>query len=159
MGSGKTEIGRRLAERTGRTFIDTDEVVESEGSSIADIFAGEGESAFRERERRAVQQAARARRAVIATGGGAVLDAANVKALRRGGVVVYLKVATDELLRRLGSARTRPLLRSGEGASLNGDQIRRRVEDLLTERTPVYESIADHIVACEGLAPDEAAEA
>src|SRR5439155_24627706 len=119
MGSGKTEIGRRLAERTGRTFIDTDEVVEAEGASIADILAGEGESGFRARGSCAVQQAARARRAVIATGGGAVLDAANVKALRRTGVVVYLKVATDELLRRLGSAQARPLLRSGEGALLN----------------------------------------
>src|SRR5712692_9411329 len=101
MGSGKTEIGRQLAERTGREFIDTDEIVESEGSTIADIFAAEGERGFRARERRAVQHAARARRAVIATGGGAVLDPANVKALRRNGVVVYLKVATDELLRRL----------------------------------------------------------
>ena len=57
MGSGKTEIGRTLAERTGRTFIDTDDVVEAEGTTIADIFAAEGESGFRSRERRAVQHA------------------------------------------------------------------------------------------------------
>jgi 3-dehydroquinate synthase len=157
MGSGKTEIGRRLAERTGRVFVDTDDIVESEGTTIADIFAAEGERGFRARERRAVQQAARARRAVIATGGGAVLDDANVKALRRSGVVVYLKVGAGELQRRLAGGTARPMLRSAEGASGNGDHVRRRVDELLTARAPVYESVADHVVGCDGLDPDQAA--
>ena len=159
MGSGKTEIGRQLADRTGRAFIDTDDIVESEGSTIADIFAAEGERGFRARERRAVEQAARARRAVIATGGGAVLDPANIKALRRSGVVVYLKIGPDELLRRLEGASGRPLLRASEGTAVDGEQLRRRVEDLLTKRTPVYESVADHVVGCDGLGPVEAADA
>ena len=159
MGSGKTAIGRELAERTGRTFIDTDHLIEEDGTSIADMFASEGEKAMRAREKRVVAQAARAKRAVIATGGGTVLDADNVKVLRRGGVIVYLKVGVDELERRLEKTLAgRPLLRAAEGGTLDGDRLRRRVEQLLSDRIPVYESIADHVVVCEDLAPAEAAE-
>lgn len=159
MGAGKSEVGRHLAERTGRSYIDTDELVEAEGTKIADIFASEGERGFRERERRAVQRAARARRAVIATGGGAVLDPANVKALRRTGVVVYLRVGTDELLSRLERSGSRPLLRSAEGGATDGARLRKRIESLLSERTPIYESVADHVVACEGLGAAQTTEA
>src|SRR5688500_7118451 len=95
MASGQSEVGRHLADRIGRKLVDGDTVVESDGISIPEIVAGEGEKGFRRRERKAVEKAARARGAVIATGGGAVLDDANVAALKRTGVVVYLQTGVE----------------------------------------------------------------
>lgn len=161
MGSGKSEVGRRLAERTGRRFIDTDEIVESAGAPIADIFASEGEVGFRRREADAVRRASRASGAVIATGGGAVLSGDNVRRLRRNGVLVYLEVRPAELARRLESADDRPLLASEDDPAASRDdpkgrrdRRRRRIRRLLSERTPTYEAAADHVVACDGLDAD-----
>jgi shikimate kinase/3-dehydroquinate synthase len=148
-GSGKSEVGRRLAERTGRKLVDIDNVVESEGASITEIFAAEGEVGFRRRERQAVEKVSRSHGAVIATGGGSVLDAANVKALKRSGVLVYLDTSVDELVRRLSDDVDRPLLKSTEGAA-GRTELRGRVEALLAKRRPVYEAVADHVVACDG---------
>lgn len=157
MGSGKSIVGRRLAERTRRTLIDVDSVVEDEGASIAEIFASEGERGFRRREKRAIERVSKSRNAVIATGGGAVLDAANVRALKRSGVVVYLKTGVEELVRRLETATDRPLLRSAEGPPTSAE-LRKRVGAMLTERTPHYEGAADHVVACDGRPPQEVAD-
>ena len=88
MGSGKSEVGRLLAERLGRQLLDTDELIERDGATIPEIFAAEGEKGFRRHERSAIERAARTKGAVIATGGGAVLDPANVESLRRRGVLV-----------------------------------------------------------------------
>lgn len=158
MGSGKSEVGRRLADRTARTFIDTDDEVEADGVSIPEIFASEGERGFRERERQVVGRAARSRGAVIATGGGAVLDPANVKALKRNGVLVYLKAGAEELARRLGGAAGRPLLAAEGGGLPRGAQLRDRIDRLLADRAPIYESVADHVIACDGLGTDETAD-
>jgi 3-dehydroquinate synthase len=153
MASGKTVVGRALAKRTRRTFIDTDDIVVRDGSTIEDIFASGGEPAFREREKAAVAEAASARDAVISTGGGAVLDADNVAELKRDGVVVYLETSIDELVRRIADdPRERPLVK----ASSNG-ALRARVDELLTQRTPIYRSVADHVVSSEGRAPDRIA--
>lgn len=157
MGSGKSEVGRRLAERTRRKLIDVDSVLESEGATIADIFAAEGERGFRRRERRTIERVSRARNAVIATGGGAVLDPANVRSLKKGGVVVYLKTGIEELVRRLEPTVDRPLLRSAEGIP-NKDELRRRIGGLLAERAPFYEGAADHVVTCDGIPPEDVAD-
>jgi len=157
MGSGKSEVGRQLAERTGRTLVDVDSVVESEGTPISEIFAAEGEVGFRRRERRVVEKVSRSRGAVIATGGGSVLDASNVKALKRSGVLVYLDTSVDELVRRLADDEDRPLLKSTEGIA-GRTELRSRVEKLLAKRRPVYESVADHIVACDGRLPGDVAD-
>jgi 3-dehydroquinate synthase len=157
MGSGKTEVGRSLAEQTKRTLIDVDEVLEAEGASIPEIFAAEGEKGFRERERRTIEKLSRARGAVIATGGGVVLDPANVRALKRAGVVVYLKTGVEELVRRLEGTTNRPLLRLAEGPPTKAE-LRRRVGGLLAERTPLYESAADHIIGCDGRRIQDVAE-
>ncbi len=159
MGSGKTEVGRRLAERTGRRFLDTDELIESTGASIRDIFASEGETGFRRREREAIAKAARTRRTIIATGGGAVLDPVNVKALKRSGVLVYLRLGADELVGRLEGSQDRPLLDDELGAKNTdaADARRRlgtRVRKLLKARESVYEEVADLVVGCNGLGPE-----
>jgi 3-dehydroquinate synthase/shikimate kinase/3-dehydroquinate synthase len=158
MGSGKSEVGRVLAERTGRRLIDTDDVVVDDGVTIDDIFASEGEAGFRRREKKAVEKISRASSAVISTGGGTILDPANVKALKRSGVLVYLQTSADELVKRLrDDPRERPLLRSIEGPP-GREGLRKRVETLLSKRTPLYESVADHVVACDGLQPGAVAD-
>jgi shikimate kinase len=136
MGTGKSEVGRRLAARLGRAFVDTDQLVEREaGKSVAAIFADDGEPAFRARERDAVATAAAHRDAVIAVGGGAVLDATNVARLREAGVVVCLSAAPETILRRVGDAAKRPLLAGGDP--------RAAIERLLAARKPSYDAAAD----------------
>src|SRR5437762_10029536 len=110
MGTGKSGVGRRLATRLGRAFVDTDQLVERRaGKSVAAIFADDGEPAFRALERDAVATAAARGDAVIAVGGGAVLDATNLTRLRAAGVVVCLTAAAETILRRVGDASQRPL--------------------------------------------------
>ncbi len=134
MGSGKTEVGKALAARTGRRFIDTDD-------GITEIFTTDGEDAFRRREKRAVAEASTKSNVVIATGGGSMLDAANVRALKRGGVLVYLKTGQREIDRRLRGANDRPLLGSVT----------------LEQRVPGYEAAADVTVSTNGSSPNQIA--
>jgi shikimate kinase len=135
MGTGKSEVGRRLAQRLGRAFVDTDQLIEERaGKRVAAIFADDGEPAFRALERAAVAEAAGRGGAVVAVGGGAVLDPENVRCLRDAGVLVYLTAPPDVILRRVGDGGSRPLLQ--------GDP-RVAVTRLLAERGPVYASTAD----------------
>jgi shikimate kinase len=102
MGTGKSEVGRRLAQRLGRAFVDTDQLVEERaGKRVAAIFADDGEAAFRTLERTAVADAAARGGAVIAVGGGAVLDAENVRRLREAGVLVHLTARPEAILQRI----------------------------------------------------------
>jgi len=109
--TGKTELGRRLAARLGRPFIDTDALVESIAGTPVDALLDErGEGALRAVEREALAGAARARGAVVATGGGAVLDEEAFARLARTGVVVHLSASVEELVRRAGARPRPPLL-------------------------------------------------
>jgi shikimate kinase len=136
MGTGKSEVGRRLAKRLGRPFVDTDQLVEGRaGKTVAAIFAEDGEAAFRALERDAVVAAAGRGDAVIAVGGGAVLDATNVARLRAAGTLVCLTAALETILRRVGDVAKRPLLA--------GDDPRAAVERLLAARAPAYAAAAD----------------
>ncbi len=131
MGTGKSEVGRRLAKRLGRAFVDTDELVEARaGKSVATIFSDEGESRFRALERQAVADAAGRTGAVIALGGGAVLDPENLSRVRASGVLVCLTARPDAILARIGDVRQRPLLASGDP--------RANIERLLDERREAY---------------------
>jgi shikimate kinase len=148
MATGKTEVGRRLAQRLGRAFVDTDALVEADaGSTVASIFAAEGEAAFRARERAAVERACGMLDAVIAIGGGALLDAENRRRLTAAGAVVCLTATPQEILRRVGNAASRPLLR-GPGNRLE------RIRTLMAERAPVY-ALATHTVDTTGLSVDQ----
>jgi shikimate kinase len=157
MGTGKTEVGGRLGRRLGWPFVDTDTLVEAAaGRSVAVIFADEGEAGFRAREREAVAQACGLPAAVIAVGGGALLDPENRRLLLAAGPVVCLRATPQEILRRLGEARDRPLL-NGDGTASEAERLA-RIESLLAARAAVY-ALATHAVDTDGRTPDEVAEA
>ena len=155
MGTGKTEVGRRLARVLGRPFVDTDALVESSaGCSVAAIFASEGEAAFREREREAIARACTLAEAVVAIGGGALLDPENRRRLFAAGPVVCLRATPEEILRRVGEARDRPLL-NGDGTASAAERLA-RIESLLEARAAAY-ALSTHTVDTDGLTPDEVA--
>ena len=139
MGSGKTTIGRRLAERLGRPFFDSDAQVEqATGRSVAEIFATAGEAAFRAEETKALAAAVRSDRpAVIAVAGGAVLSPENRQIMRGAGQIVWLRASPAVLVRRLGDGSGRPLLA--------GD-VPGNVARLVAEREPAYTELAEVIV-------------
>lgn len=135
MGSGKSTVGRALARRLHTTHVDTDTLVEqSAGRPIADIFETDGEARFRELEAM-VLDTALASPGVVSTGGGIVVSEANRTRLRASSaLVVWLDGSVDALARRVGSGRDRPLL--------TGD-VRRSLQERITEREPGYLAVAD----------------
>ncbi len=135
MGAGKSTVGRRLAMRLGRRFVDADKVLEERcGVTISTIFELEGEVGFRRRETAILDELARMPSIVLATGGGAVLDERNRLLLREHGFVVYLRASPAELWQRVRRDRTRPLLRA--------PRPRERLVELLSMREPLYEITA-----------------
>lgn len=138
MGAGKSAVGAAVAARLARPFLDTDRMVEeAANATIEEIFQDRGEPEFRKLEAEAVERAAAEGRAVIACGGGAVLDGDNVDALRRAGTIVYLKVTPAVAARRVGSD-GRPLLAGGDHES--------RLRQIIEKRAGVYETAADEEV-------------
>jgi shikimate kinase len=139
-GAGKSTVGRELAGKLGVPFIDLDAEIEREaGAAVADIFRDEGEPAFRALEAAALVKASMEDPAVIACGGGVVLEPANRITLRNTGVAVYLDVPLEELRRRVAPASDRPLIRQ------EGD-----LERLLDSRGPLYREFAAHVVDGSG---------
>lgn len=135
-GSGKSTIGRRLANRLQRPFVDADAALEERcGVSVATVFDIEGESGFRERESRLLADLLAQPDMVIATGGGVVVTEANRDMLRRDATVIYLQTSLAELWNRLQNDRKRPLLQ--------GDNPKQRLADLLVTRESLYEAVAD----------------
>lgn len=117
MGSGKSVVGKALAERLGFDFVDSDALVEqAAGKSVAKIFDESGERVFRELESRAVERASALNYSVVSCGGGVVLRKENVRALKRSSAVVWLDAPLEALQRRLNRGASRPLLR-GKSAS------------------------------------------
>jgi shikimate kinase len=131
MGTGKSVVGRRLAERLALPFVDLDDAIEAAaGMTIAEIFALEGESGFRRREREVIASMADRGRCVMATGGGAVLDPENLRNLKTGAVLVCLSADPTVILRRLGDDVRRPLLQSPDRLA--------RIRELLEQRASAY---------------------
>ena len=150
MGSGKTTVGKVLADFLGCPFMDLDDlVVKKAGKSIPDIFAQDGEAAFRQLEARLLKQTVekyRENTVVLALGGGAVTTPASASLLHEKTVCIYLRATLETLLGRLaGETAGRPLA----DASL---------ADRLAAREPLYEETAHVIIDTDGLAPDEVAD-
>jgi shikimate kinase len=143
MGSGKTTIGRRLAARLERPFVDTDaEVVNRTGLTVAQLFEQRGEAGFRAEESAVLAELARRPEPlVIAVAGGAVLAEPNRAVLARAGTVVWLRASPETIIGRIGDGRGRPLLQEDPAA---------RVRSYDAARRPIYEALADLVVDVDG---------
>ena len=136
MGTGKTVVGKALAEKLGKKFIELDALIERKaGKTIPEIFQQDGEIVFRELEIEAARGVSQNKNAVIACGGGVVLNQINIDRLKRESVIVYLTASPEVILKRTSSDRNeRPLLEATDKAS----EVRR----LLQFRKPFYERAA-----------------
>lgn len=138
-GAGKTTVGRQLARRLKRQFVDADHEVEARtGVKIPVVFEIEGENGFRDRESLVIVDLAGQSGLIVATGGGAVLRAENRLALKRGGIVVYLRVPPRILFERTRHDPNRPLLQVANPMM--------RIEELFSQRDPLYQDVADIVV-------------
>jgi shikimate kinase len=145
-GSGKTTVGRALAQRIGVTFVDSDERVEQQqGRTIADIFVDDGEAAFRELERATCHELITTHDGVVSLGGGSVLDP-RTEADLAGVTVVFLDVAIADAARRIGFGQSRPLLSVNPRAAWT---------QLMNGRRAVYERVATHTVDTAGREVDD----
>ena len=171
MGAGKSSVGRRLAARLGIAFVDADvEIEKAAGMTISEIFAAQGEAYFRDGETRVIARLLDGGPQVLATGGGAFMNADTRTAIRAKGISVWLRATLDVLTRRIKRRGDRPLLKNADPA----ETLRRLIE----ERDPIYaeadltvesrdvphETIVDEMlqglrarIAPEGAAPEGAA--
>ena len=139
MGAGKTTVGKALAKRLNKRFVDSDHEIEARtGATIPLIFEIEGEASFRRREAEVIRDLTAQDDIVLATGGGAVLDPTNRALLKERGTVIYLRASVGNLLQRTSHDRNRPLLQKGDP--------RKTLEELTRVRGPLYNEVADFIV-------------
>lgn len=144
MGSGKTSIGMKLARVFSYEFFDSDKQIEEEQQkTINDIFAEQGEAAFRDMETELLKRLEeKQEKFVLGTGGGMPMREENTALLKQIGFVIFLKAGQEELIKRLTNDTTRPLLVAGD--------IRDKVENLYAKRLPVYEAAADYVLETDG---------
>jgi shikimate kinase len=150
MGTGKTVTGRALAERTGMELVDMDSIIEKRaGRPISNIFATDGEAAFRTMERALVQELSKRNGLIISTGGGIVLNPDNLADFEKTGLVVCLTASPETIFQRLEKDTTRPLLSGGK---------KEQIAVLLEKRQPLYAAII-HQINSDNLGPEERAAA
>ncbi len=137
MGTGKTTVGKLIAEETGMPLIDMDSIIEERaGKTINEIFAVEGEAHFRSLERELVKELAGGEKQIVSTGGGIVLNPDNIADFEKTGLVVCLLASAETVLDRVRHDTSRPLLAGDKEA---------KILDLLETRKPLYEAIAHKI--------------
>lgn len=143
MGAGKTTIGKQLARQLGRTFYDSDRFIEEQtGANIPLIFEMEGEEGFRRREKSAIAELTDKQNIVLATGGGVILDPENRDQITRQGFVIYLSAPLEHLFNRTAKDKNRPLLQT--------DNPRKKLEEILNVRDPLYREVADVVIETDG---------
>ena len=144
MGTGKTSLGKMLAVKLGRPFVDIDKKIEDEAKlSITKIFERFGEKYFRELEKSAVRELSERRGLVIATGGGTVKDEENLRLLKSSGVVICLTTEPEEIFRRTARRGERPVLDGG------GNERLETIKKLLDERKKFYDRADYHVDTTE----------
>jgi shikimate kinase len=142
MGAGKTSVGKALARELNKSFVDSDHVIEARtGVKIPVIFELEGEAGFRAREAAVIDELTAQHNLVLATGGGAVLSAANREALHARGLVIYLCASVQDLWHRTRHDKNRPLLQTADPLA--------RLTELHAQRDPLYREVA-HLVVDTG---------
>ena len=143
MGSGKTTIGKLLAERTGYLFIDLDRIIElSESKTINEIFTCSGEEYFREIESKIIKKVYFNNKCIFACGGGVILRGENMKLIRKNSTVFYLEISPREALNRLKGTSDRPLIQTS-------DKLK-NVNAILESRNSMYEKYSDIIIQNDG---------
>lgn len=152
MGAGKTSIGSYYSQKQGWPLLDMDHLIEEKaGMEIWQIFAIQGEDAFRVIETEVLKSLlADTERAVISVGGGLPLRVENQEILKLLGTVIFLRVSRDTVLERLAGDTTRPLLQ--------GENKTRKVDDLMAYRNPIYEQLAHVIIDVDGKTPQQIAD-
>jgi shikimate kinase len=150
MGTGKSSIGRMVAHSLGFEFVDTDDrIIESEGKSIAEIFADEGEDYFRDLETKTLLACGSESKQVLATGGGVILREENRRILAKSGYVIWLKASPEAILDRVSRNRDRPLLQTSDPLQT--------IQKLLKEREELYVAASDFVIDTNELTLDETA--
>jgi shikimate kinase len=145
MGTGKTAVGRLLAEKLNKKFLEQDSLIEQKaGKSIPEIFRQNGEISFRELEIAATKEIAREQNAVIACGGGVVLNKINIDRLKESSVVVYLTASPEAILERTSAE-------EGQRPLLNVENPLRTIRELMKFRRPFYERSADMTIDTSNL--------
>jgi len=140
MGSGKTTLGKEVAKVLHMDFYDTDSYIEKrEKMKIKFIFEKKGEEYFRKLEREAIEELSKKDNAIIATGGGVIKSKENMETIVNNALVFYLDCDVDCIYKRVSRKKTRPLLNEAK-------DVRKKVEELLEERRPIYEKYATYKV-------------
>ena len=136
MGSGKTSIGKKLSKMMKFNFIDTDHLIEEKtGVDIPTIFEHEGESGFRKRENKILEDISNIENSVLGTGGGIIILEENRKIIKNMGFIVYLTASIKELVYRTEQDRNRPLIKDCD--------TKKKIEEILKEREKIYENISN----------------
>lgn len=151
MGSGKTTVGKALAEQLSYQFLDTDDWIEKkENKTINEIFKEQGETYFRDLETDTIKQLSNLEKHIISTGGGLPLKQENGEILKQNGFIVYLDVKKDTVLKRLEGDKTRPLLSS--------NMLEQNIKERLEYRKPIYEYTAHISVSVDNREVDDIVE-
>lgn len=151
MCSGKSRVGKIVADRLHWAHIDTDEMIQKDvGMPVGDIIRKRGEKAFRDLETKAIQLISLSDKSVISTGGGAPLNPENMKYLTQNGTVVWLQISPENVLKRSGSLKSRPLIDASDPLT--------SVKNRLQERTPIYARNASFSVDSNTLDLDQMAD-
>jgi shikimate kinase len=143
MGSGKTSIGKLLAKRTGKLFIDTDnEIIKESGMTITEIFNKFGENYFRDLEHKVLSKVKSIENHVISTGGGVILKLENIKIMKNSGTIIFLDIDVETQLSRVKNKKNRPLLDSNNMAE--------NLVNIKKDRDYIYKNISDYIISISG---------
>jgi shikimate kinase/3-dehydroquinate synthase len=155
MATGKTKVGRVLADRLGRGFVDTDDlIVEAAGKSIPEIFEADGEVVFRDLEHEAVRCASVTSNVVVSLGGGAITQERNWDVIRATGVCLCFRASVETIFKRVERKRDeRPLL-----AGLDDEGLRAKIGMMLKDRAPFYDRADAFVTSMEDRTPEETAE-
>jgi shikimate kinase / 3-dehydroquinate synthase len=139
MGAGKTTVGRLLARKLGKRFIDSDHEIEARtGATIPWIFEIEGEASFRRREAEVIRELSALSDIVLATGGGAILNPETRALMKQRGKVIYLRASVNSIMLRTSNDKNRPLLQTANP--------RAKIEELARQREPLYSEVADLVI-------------
>ncbi len=150
--TGKTSVGKELAEKLGWSFADSDaEIVKEQGMTVAEMVSAQGWDFFREKEQTMIRRLAAGDQQVVATGGGVILNPENVKNMRQSGMVVWLKALPENIKQRIVNDEATSHLRP----SLTAKGLVEEIEDVLSIRTPLYEGAMNFSVDTDQAGIDE----